>query len=149
MILLEKEKKQLEILLVEDNPADVKLASVALMGLSQPYHLNVVDNGAKAMDFLARQGDYAAVPRPDLIFLDWNLPLKNGKEVLVEIRKDPNLNRIPVVVLSISGLETNVSDAYSLGAKFYVTKPMGLDRFAVVMGSVIKILNNQQNLSPN
>lgn len=144
MILLDKKHKPLEILLVEDNAADAKLTTMALKGFSLPYRLHWVNDGDKALDFLRKRFEYIDADRPDLVFLDWNLPLKNGKEVLEAIRADAELRQITVVVLSVSDLEQDISDAYALGAKFYVAKPMGLDRFALVMGYVGQMLKDRE-----
>lgn len=126
----------MELLLVEDNPADVRLAREALKEASVPNHLNVVSDGMEATDFLWRRGKYAAAPRPDLILLDLNLPRKTGAEVLQEIKADPNLRRIPVMVLTTSSAGQDLRQAYNLHANCYISKPVDLDQFLNVVRSI-------------
>ncbi len=125
-----------KILLVEDNPADVRLTKEALKDAKMHHELHVVMDGVAAMDFLHRTGDYADAPHPDLILLDLNLPKKDGREVLEEIKMDPNLKRIPVVVLTTSRAEEDVIKSYNLHANCYVTKPVNLDQFAKIVCSI-------------
>jgi len=125
-----------EILLVEDNPGDARLMTEALSNSRAALHLNVVEDGVEAMAFLHRQDVYAQAPRPDLILLDLNLPRKDGREVLAEIRADSSLRRIPVVVLTTSEAQTDVRRAYELNANCYITKPSGLDQFVAVVKSI-------------
>lgn len=125
-----------EILLVEDSAADVELTIEALQEAKIANRLNVVDDGTKALAFLRRQGEYQNVPRPDLILLDLNLPKKDGRQVLVEIKDDPALRTIPVVVLTTSRAEEDVLRAYSLHANCYITKPVDLDQFLRVIHSI-------------
>src|SRR5579859_2628438 len=106
--------RPIEVLLVEDNPGDVRLTEEALKEGRIISHLNVVSDGVEATDFLWRRGKYAKAPRPDLVLLDLNLPRKNGREVLQEIKADPNLRRIPVMVLTTSKAEQDLQKAYSL-----------------------------------
>ncbi len=124
-----------EILLVEDNPADVRLTREALRegagGLR--HRLHVVEDGVQALAFLRREAGYWEVPRPDLILLDLNLPRKDGREVLQEIKADPELRSIPVVVLTTSRSEEDVLRSYQLHANCYVTKPVDLDQFLEVV----------------
>jgi CheY-like chemotaxis protein len=128
--------KPIEILLVEDNPGDVRLTMEALKGGRVRNRIRVVENGVQAMDFLHRQGHYAAVPRPDLILLDLNLPKKDGREVLGEVKQDPDLKRIPIVILTSSAAEEDILRAYDLSANCYITKPVDLDQFLKVLKSI-------------
>lgn len=121
--------RAVEILLVEDNPDDIDLTIEAFRESSSASRLNVVENGVEALAYLRREGDYAAVPRPDLILLDLNLPKKTGHEVLAEIKTDPNLRRIPVVVLTTSAADADVTRSYDLAANCYITKPLELEAF--------------------
>lgn len=118
-----------EILLVEDNPGDVDLTLEALEEAKLRNNVHVATDGVEAMDFLRREGSYAEVPRPDLVLLDLNLPRKDGREVLKEIKEDPKLKRIPVVVLTTSEAEEDVLDAYEYSANAYIVKPVDFDRF--------------------
>ena len=128
--------KPVEILLVEDNPGDVRLALEVFKECKVRNNLHVVDDGVKAMEFLRHQGDYRQVPRPDLILLDLNLPRKDGREVLAEIKADENLKRIPVVVLTISNAEQDILKAYDLNANCFITKPVDLSQFVSVVKSI-------------
>jgi CheY-like chemotaxis protein len=125
-----------EILLVEDNPGDVRLTREAFKEGKAFANLNVVEDGVEALAFLRRQGHYAGVVRPDLILLDLNLPRKDGREVLAEIKADPDLKRIPVVVLTTSQAEQDVLRSYDLQASAYITKPIDLDRFLEVIRTI-------------
>lgn len=128
--------KPIEILLVEDNPGDVRLAVEALRDAKVSNNLHVVEDGVKAMSFLRREGQYASVPRPDLILLDLNLPRKDGREVLAEVKQDADLKCIPVVILTSSAAEQDVLQAYNLHANCYITKPVDLDRFLRVVRAI-------------
>jgi len=128
--------RPIEILLVEDNPGDVRLTMEALRGGRVRNNIHVVEDGVQAMDFLRRQGDYRAVPRPDLILLDLNLPKKDGREVLGEVKQDPALKRIPVVILTSSAAEQDILRAYDLAANCYITKPLDLEQFLRVLKSI-------------
>jgi len=119
----------IEVLLVEDNPADVRLTRLALQGGAIEKHLNIAADGESALAFLRQQGPYSASPRPDLILLDLNLPGKSGHEVLAEIKRDNNLRTIPTVVLTTSDREHDIKLSYELAANCYVTKPIGLNPF--------------------
>jgi CheY-like chemotaxis protein len=125
-----------EILLVEDNPGDVRLAREGLSECKIRNNLHVVDDGVKAMAFLRRRDEYAKAPRPDLVLLDLNLPRKDGREVLREVKEDEKLRTIPVVVLTTSKAEEDILKSYSLHANCYVTKPMGLQQFLDVVRSI-------------
>ena len=125
-----------EILLVEDSPGDARLAREGLSQCKIHHTLRVVDDGHKAMAFLNRQGEYAAAPRPDLILLDLNLPRKDGRQVLREIKEDARFKAIPVVILTTSRADEDINKTYSLHANCYVTKPLDLKQFLDVMRSI-------------
>jgi CheY-like chemotaxis protein len=126
----------IEILLVEDNPGDVDLTKEGLARAKVRNRLHVVDDGALALDFLYRRGVYAAAPRPDLILLDLNLPKKDGRQVLAEIKGDPAIADIPVVVLTTSEAEEDILRAYQLHANCYVTKPVHFKQFLKVVETI-------------
>ncbi|HMI51426.1 MAG TPA: response regulator [Candidatus Saccharimonadales bacterium] len=126
----------IEVLLVEDNPGDVRLTREAFKDAKVHINLHVASDGAEAMSFLGRQGDYAHVPRPDLILLDLNLPKKDGREVLGEIKASPALMSIPVVILTTSASEADILRSYKLHANCYITKPVGLGGFLEVIKSI-------------
>jgi chemotaxis family two-component system response regulator Rcp1 len=125
-----------EILLVEDNPGDVRLTVEALKEGRFCNKLNVAKDGVEALAYLRREGRYATVVRPDLILLDLNLPRKDGREVLAEIKNDPHLKRIPVVILTTSEAETDVLKSYDLQANCYITKPVDLEQFLKVIRAI-------------
>jgi chemotaxis family two-component system response regulator Rcp1 len=126
----------IEILLVEDSPGDADLAREALDGAKVRNNLHVVGDGEEAMAFLRRKGRHANAPRPGMVLLDLNLPKKDGREVLAEIKGDPDLKRIPVVVLTISKEEEDVLRSYDLHANCYITKPIDLAQFLKVVRSI-------------
>ncbi len=126
----------IEILLVEDNPGDARLAVEALKESKINNSLYHVKDGVEAMDFLRREGGYAGVPVPDLILLDLNLPRKDGREVLEEIKEDDELKLVPVVVLTTSEAERDLVRSYDLHANAYVVKPLDLDRFIEVVQAI-------------
>jgi chemotaxis family two-component system response regulator Rcp1 len=128
--------RSVEILLVEDNPGDVRLTLEALRDSKMSNNMNVVEDGVEAMAFLRQEGEYANAPRPDVILLDLNLPKKDGREVLAEVKADENLRRIPVVVLTTSQAEEDILRSYNLQANCYVTKPLDLDQFIKVVRSI-------------
>jgi two-component system, chemotaxis family, response regulator Rcp1 len=128
--------KEIEILLVEDNPGDVRLTVEALREAKVHNRLSIVNDGEEAMAFLRRQGKYADAPRPDLILLDLNLPRKDGREVLAEVKSDPELRSIPVVILTTSQAEQDILRSYELHANCYVTKPVDLEQFMIVVRSI-------------
>ena len=128
--------KPIEILLVEDNPGDVRLTVEALKDAKVHNNLYVAKDGVEAMSFLRREGAYANAPRPDLILLDLNLPKKDGREVLEEIKEDKGLRRIPVVVLTTSEAEMDILKAYNLHANCYINKPVGLEQFITVIKTI-------------
>lgn len=125
-----------EILLVEDNPGDVRLTREALREGKVRNNLNVVDDGVKALAYLRREGEYAGASRPDLILLDLNLPRMSGREVLAAVKADPELRSIPVVVLTSSQAEQDIMKAYELNVNCYVTKPVDLDQFIAVVKAI-------------
>jgi two-component system response regulator len=126
----------IEILLVEDNPGDVELTREALRDAKVANRLHVADDGAEAVDFLFRRGKYADVPRPDIILLDLNLPKKDGRQVLAEIKAEPELAKIPIVVLTSSEADEDIHRAYQLHANCYITKPVNFPRFLHVVQSI-------------
>jgi CheY-like chemotaxis protein len=121
------------ILLVDDDPADVRLTREALRDGKVHAEIDVVKDGVEALAFLRREGPYAGVGRPDLVLLDLNMPRKGGREVLAEMKADPALKRIPVVILTTSEAEEDVMKSYELGASCYVTKPVDLMQFSKVV----------------
>lgn len=123
------ENRQAEILLIEDSLPDVRLTERALRNGTLAKQVSVVRDGEQALAFLRRQGEYANAPRPDIILLDLGLPKKNGAEVLAEIKKDPALKRIPVIVLTSSDAEEDVLDTYNRHANAYTKKPVDMDEF--------------------
>ena len=125
-----------EILLVEDSPSDTELTVEALREAKIRNHLSIVEDGVQALDFLRRRGQYAGAPRPDLIMLDLNLPRKDGREVLAELKSDDDLKTIPVVVLTTSRAEQDVLRAYKLHANCYITKPVDFEQFIDVVRSI-------------
>lgn len=126
----------IEILLIEDNPADVRLTKEVLKDGRILNNLSVVGDGVEAMAFLRHQGKYKDAPRPDLILLDLNLPKKDGREVLAEIKTDEKLKSIPVVVLTVSKADEDILKTYNLYANCYITKPVDLDQFTNVTKSI-------------
>lgn len=128
--------RPVEILLVEDNPGDVRLTIEALKETKVHNTLHVVEDGVQAMAFLNREGEYENAPKPDLILLDLNLPRKDGRDVLAEIKNDKYLKQIPVVVLTTSEAEKDILTTYDLHANCYITKPVDLAQFMKVVQSV-------------
>lgn len=128
--------RPIDILMVEDNPHDVRLTMEAFKDAKVSNNLSVASDGEEALKFLRREGEYASSPRPDLILLDLNLPKKCGREVLEEIKRDPDLKRIPVVVLTTSGNEKDILRAYELHVNAYITKPVDLDQFIRIVEAV-------------
>ena len=122
-----------EILLVEDNPADIRLTQEVFEEIGAPHHLHVARDGEEALAMLRRQGLHVGVPEPDLVLLDLNLPRKDGREVLAEIKSDPKLNHIPIVVLSTSRAERDVLACYHLHANCYLQKPVDFEAFAALI----------------
>jgi two-component system response regulator len=126
----------IEVLLVEDSPGDVRLTQEAFKDAKVHINLHVATDGAKAMFFLNREGEYAHAPRPDLILLDLNLPKYNGHQLLEKIKSDPDLCHIPVVVLTTSAAEEDILRSYRLHANAYVTKPVGFEQFMNVIRQI-------------
>jgi len=124
------------ILLVEDSPGDIRLTREVLRDARIANELHIVGDGDHAMAFLRREGEYAGMQRPDLILLDLNLPRKDGREVLAELKEDPELHLIPVIVLTTSAAEQDVLRSYDLKAACYITKPIDLDEFISVVRSI-------------
>jgi chemotaxis family two-component system response regulator Rcp1 len=128
--------RSIEILLVEDNPGDARLTKEVLKEAKVFNRLHVVGDGVAALAFLRREGPYKEAIRPDVILLDLNLPKKDGREVLTDIKADPQLKQIPVVILTTSEAEQDISQVYNLHANCYITKPVDLDRFIRVIHSI-------------
>ena len=128
--------KPIDILLVEDNEGDARLAKEALKESKLHNVLHFTTDGEEASDFLRKIGKYSDAPRPDLILLDLNLPKKDGRELLAEIKSDPDLKRIPVVILTISKAEEDIIKTYNLHANCYITKPLDLEQFMKVVKSI-------------
>lgn len=149
----EKSANPIDILLVEDSPGDVRLTQEAFKDSKVLNNMYVVKDGEEAMAFLRQKGRYAEAVRPDLILLDLNLPRKNGQEVLAEIKEDPQLKRIPVVILTVSGAEEDIIRSYNLHANCYITKPIELTKFIeAVKGienfwlAIVKLPDGKYNL---
>jgi CheY-like chemotaxis protein len=136
MVTTMNSDKPIEILLVDDSPSDTDLTVEALQEGKIRNHLSTVEDGVRAMQFLRREGEYAQAPRPDLILLDLNLPRKDGREVLAEIKADPVLKTIPVVIMTTSQAEKDVDQAYQLNANCYVTKPLDFLQFVALVRSI-------------
>ena len=128
--------KPMEVLLVEDSAGDVRLTREALKDAKVHVHLQVVSDGIEAMAFLKREGQHVQAPRPDLILLDLNLPKKDGRQVLEEIKQSPSLKSIPVVILTTSASEADILRSYMLHANCYITKPVDLNGFLDVVKSI-------------
>jgi chemotaxis family two-component system response regulator Rcp1 len=126
----------IQILMVEDNPDDIELTVEALKDARVPNRLTVVQDGEEALSYLRCRGKYAQALRPDLILLDLNMPRKNGRDVLQEIKNDPKLKRIPVVILTTSQAEDDILHTYDLHANCYITKPMDFNQFLKVVRSI-------------
>lgn len=129
-------QKPLDVLLVEDNPGDVRLMMEALGAGGKPIRLTVARDGEEALAMLKRWGDFVHSPRPSLIVLDLNLPKMDGRELLAEVKEDHALCRIPIVILTSSNAEQDVEKAYALHASCYVIKPIGLDKFMSTMKAI-------------
>jgi len=126
----------IEVLLVEDSPGDVRLTREAFKDAKVHINMHVSSDGMQAMAFLKREGEHANAPRPDMILLDLNLPKKDGREVLEEIKESPTLKSIPVVILTTSASEEDILRSYRLHANCYITKPVDLDGFLKVVKSI-------------
>jgi chemotaxis family two-component system response regulator Rcp1 len=128
--------KPIDILLAEDNLGDVRLAIETFKDAKIHNEVNVVQDGVEAMAYLRKQGKYANATRPDLILLDLNMPRKDGREVLKEVKEDPDLRRIPVVILTISQAEQDILKAYDLHANCYISKPVDLNQFNKIVQTI-------------
>jgi len=128
--------KPIEILLVEDNPADIRLAKEALRDGKVMNNLSVVTDGVEALNFMSQTGKYSDAPLPELILLDLNLPKKNGLEVLQSLKADPELKKIPVVILTTSKAEEDIVKGYNLYANCYITKPIDLKQFLEIIKTI-------------
>jgi len=140
--------RPINMLLVEDNPTDQLITREALEHAKVLLNLHVVEDGVQTMQFLRRSGKYAQAPRPDLVLLDLNLPKKDGREVLAEIKKDPDLKLIPVVILTTSKADEDISLAYRYQANCFITKPVGYANFNEVMRSIEKFWFTVVSLPP-
>jgi chemotaxis family two-component system response regulator Rcp1 len=125
-----------EILMVDDNPADIDLTREILAQSERHYHVNAVKDGAEAISFLRQRGKYVEAPVPDLVVLDLNLPRKNGRDVLAEVKSDPKLAKIPVVIFTTSQASADVMRSYELGANCYLRKPGNLPDFVALVQSM-------------
>lgn len=143
------EKTSVELLLVEDNPGDVRLTREALRGSPMVTRLSVVADGDDALDFMRHRHPHESAPRPDLILLDLNLPRLKGDRVLAEIKEDPDLRRIPVVVLTSSTSEADIRRAYELHANCYFAKPVQLEEFIELIGAIQTHWMRLATLPPN
>jgi two-component system response regulator len=141
--------QSIEILVVDDNPGDVQLMVEALEYTKLANHLHAVGDGVEALAFLRREGLYGGVPRPDLIILDLNLPKKKGCAVLQEIKADPELHLIPIIILSTSQADQDVLKAYDLNANCYITKPMDFEQFITVVQAIDHFWFTIVTLPPN
>ena len=130
--------RPVEILLVEDSPGDVRLTQEALKDSKLLNNLHVTRDGVEAMDFLQRKGKYESAVRPDVVLLDLNMPRKDGRQVLKEVKEDEELKRIPIVILTISKADEDIIRTYELGANCYITKPVDLEQF----NKVVKAIDN-------
>jgi len=135
-VIGQRTARTIDILMVEDDPGDVRLTREALKGSKVLHSLNVVEDGVAALDYLRKVAPYQNAVRPDIVLLDLNLPKKDGREVLSEIKSDDKLKRIPVVILTTSKAEEDVMRTYNLHANCYVTKPVDLEKFIVVVKSI-------------
>ena len=139
----------IEILLVEDNPGDVRLVREVFKDAKVANNISVAEDGVEAMAFLRKEGKFAGSVRPDLVLLDLNLPKKDGREVLTEIKTDDELKRIPVIVLTTSSAEEDIMKSYSEYANSYITKPINLDQFIKVVRSIEDFWLTIVKLPPN
>ncbi len=142
-------RNALAVLLVEDDPGDVMIAEEALKASKLNSRLTVVPDGVEALAYLRREDGYADAARPDLILLDLNLPRKTGHEVLAEVKEDPSLRRIPIVVLTTSGASEDVERSYDLHANVFVTKPVDFDHFSDVIRQIDDFFLSVAKLPPS
>lgn len=127
---------EIHILLVEDNPGDVRLTKEALRGAKVANDLRVVGDGEAAINYLRRRGPYVDAPRPDIVLLDLNLPRLDGREVLADIKSDPDLAKIPIIILTSSSAERDINSAYELHANCYISKPVDFTEFIEAVRSL-------------
>jgi len=139
----------MDMLLVEDNPGDARLAAEAFKEGGSQTRLHVVQDGIEALAYLRREGRYQNATRPDLVLLDLNLPRKDGREVLAEIKQDPTLKRLPVIVLTTSQAESDVVRGYELHANCYIVKPVDFDRFISVVKGIESFWRTLVRLPPH
>ncbi len=144
-----KKIRPVEVLLIEDNPGDIRLTKEAMKEAKIVNNLNVVEDGVEALDYLKKKGKYKDVNQPDLILLDLNLPKKNGREVLAELKQDVNLKQIPVVILTVSKAEEDIIKTYELHANCFITKPVDMDQFTKVVKSIDDFWFSIVKLPPN
>lgn len=140
--------RPIDILLIEDNPGDVRLIKEALRTAKTPSQIRVAEDGFQAMEILLRQGEYAQDPLPDLIILDLNLPRKDGREVLKEVKNDPALRHIPVIIFTTSRAEPDILWAYDMHANCYITKPVDFQHFLTVVRAIENFWLNTVRLPP-
>jgi chemotaxis family two-component system response regulator Rcp1 len=140
---------RIQVLLVEDSPGDVRLTREALRDANTAIELHVAADGVEAMSFLRHEAPHADVPRPDLILLDLNLPRMDGREVLALIKADPELKTIPTIILTTSEAEGDILRSYQLQANSYLSKPVHLDRFELLVRSINEFWLNQAKLPPD
>jgi len=143
-----REARLTVVLLVEDEPGDAYLTTAAVHSVRADVQVQVVEDGVEALDYLHRRGDYADARRPDLVLLDLNLPRKDGRQVLAEVKSDPALASIPVVVMTTSSAARDIVEAYSLHANCYVTKPVDLARYQLVVGQTCEYWLGTVQLPP-
>lgn len=129
-------RTQLQVLLVEDSPGDVRLTQEAFRDVAATVRLHVATDGVEAMEFLRQEGKYASAPRPDLILLDLNLPKMDGREVLVQVKEDQSLRMIPTVILTTSSAAADIESSYQMQSNCYLTKPVELDAFEGIVKSI-------------
>jgi len=146
---MEKMGRPVQMLLVEDNLGDIRLTEETLRDAKVMVNLHVVGDGVEAMAFLRKESKHANAPRPDLVLLDLNLPKKDGREVLAEMKQDPDLRRIPVVILTISNGQEDILKSYNLHANAYVTKPLNLEQFAKIVKAIEDFWFTVVKLPPN
>ena len=142
-------QRSIEILLIEDNPGDVRLTEEALKEGKVINRLSVVPDGVEALAYLRKTGEYASAATPDLVLLDLNLPKKDGREVLAEVKQDPELRKIPVVVLTTSRDEQDILKSYDLHANCYITKPVDFEQFIRVVRAIEDFWLSVVKLPPN
>jgi CheY-like chemotaxis protein len=135
-MLNQRTNRPIEILLIEDNPGDVRLTKEALRTSKVPHRIRVAEDGIEASAILFQQGQHADAPRPDLIVLDLNLPRKDGRAVLAEVKADPRLKRVPIVILTTSQSEPDILQAYDTHANSYITKPMDYEKFQAAIKAI-------------